>query len=439
MAERAPASTTWSRWSTATGSRPTCRTEELIPLEPLAAKFEAFGWSCRHVDGHAFAALDDAFAGLPARRGRPTAIVAHTVRGRGVPSLEARADRWFADFTADGSRGAAPASSTAAAADGARDRRDWWCDDGSDAAATHLRGDAPRRSPRQRERRGRHDRREPRPHPQPARRPRARASSTSASASRPWWARPRAWPCAAGRPVVHALATFLTLRAFEFIRTDVGHPGLPVKLVGYVPGFLSEANGPTHQALEDVALMRGIPGMQVFCPADDDELAAALPAILADRAPCYVRYNASPPAVAHREPFVLGRAEVLSAGRRASPSSPTASCSARRRRAARAPGGARGARAPREPAHARRRSTRSPSCSRRPRDRAARHPRGPLPDGRALLDRRPSSWCAHRLRPARAAHRPRGALVQARAPRRRARARGLHRRRRSPSGSSTPC
>ena len=73
-------------------------------------------------------------------------------------------------------------------------------------------------------------------------------------------------------PVVHALATFLTLRAFEFIRTDVGIAGLPVKLVGDVPGFLSEANGPTHQAIEDVALMRGIPGMQVVCPADEEEL-----------------------------------------------------------------------------------------------------------------------------------------------------------------------
>src|SRR5262249_8920508 len=56
-------------------------------------------------------------------------------------------------------------------------------------------------------------------------------------------------------PVVHALASFLTMRAFEFIRTDVGIAGLPVKLVGAFAGFLSEANGPTHQALEDLALM----------------------------------------------------------------------------------------------------------------------------------------------------------------------------------------
>ena len=53
-----------------------------------------------------------------------------------------------------------------------------------------------------------------------------------------------------GRTVVcHALATFLTLRAFEFIRTDVGIGNLPVKLVGFVPGFLSDGNGATHQAI----------------------------------------------------------------------------------------------------------------------------------------------------------------------------------------------
>ena len=56
-----------------------------------------------------------------------------------------------------------------------------------------------------------------------------------------------------GRHVVaHALAAFLTLRSFEFIRTDLGIGNLPVKLVGAVPGFLSDGNGPTHQAIEDI-------------------------------------------------------------------------------------------------------------------------------------------------------------------------------------------
>jgi glutamate-1-semialdehyde 2,1-aminomutase len=98
------------------------------------------------------------------------------------------------------------------------------------------------------------------------------------------------------KPIVHALAAFLTMRAYEFIRTDIGIARLPVKLVGGVPGLLSEANGPTHQAIEDIAIMRGIPGMKVFCPLDDRDLAAALPALLADPAPCYIRYPAAAPA-----------------------------------------------------------------------------------------------------------------------------------------------
>ncbi len=75
------------------------RTEELIPLEPLAAKLEAFGAAVANVDGHDFGALDQAFARLPRAAGRPTAVIARTVRGRGCPSIEARADRWFANFT----------------------------------------------------------------------------------------------------------------------------------------------------------------------------------------------------------------------------------------------------------------------------------------------------------------------------------------------------
>ncbi len=115
-------------------------------------------------------------------------------------------------------------------------------------------------------------------------------------------------------PVIHALATFLTMRAFEFIRTDVGIGNLPVKIVGGVPGFLSDANGPTHQAIEDIALMRGIPHMQVFCPADEEELVAGIDVIVRSPAPTYVRYNASKPAVKHADGFKIGKAETLSNG-----------------------------------------------------------------------------------------------------------------------------
>ncbi|HEV8551656.1 MAG TPA: transketolase [Polyangiaceae bacterium] len=74
------------------------RTEELVPLEPLAAKFEAFGASVVRVDGHAFPALDGAFERLPLSPGRPSVVIADTVRGRGCPSIERRADRWFVNL-----------------------------------------------------------------------------------------------------------------------------------------------------------------------------------------------------------------------------------------------------------------------------------------------------------------------------------------------------
>ncbi|MCC3153180.1 transketolase C-terminal domain-containing protein [Hymenobacter sp. BT770] len=114
-------------------------------------------------------------------------------------------------------------------------------------------------------------------------------------------------------PVVHALATFLTLRAFEFVRTDVGIAGLPVKLSGFVPGFLSDGNGPTHQAIEDVSLMRGIPGMTVFAPADEADMLAMLPAIWASPAPAYVRINTRPATYEHA-PFEMGKAEIVAEG-----------------------------------------------------------------------------------------------------------------------------
>ncbi|MCX8116430.1 MAG: transketolase [Desulfobacterota bacterium] len=114
-------------------------------------------------------------------------------------------------------------------------------------------------------------------------------------------------------PIAHGLASFLTLRAYEFIRTDVGLANLPVKLVGGIPGFLSEANGPTHQALEDVGLMRTIPNLIVFCPGDEEDMRLGLQVLLFHPSPCYVRFNPNRPVLDHT-PFELGKAEVIAEG-----------------------------------------------------------------------------------------------------------------------------
>jgi transketolase len=116
-------------------------------------------------------------------------------------------------------------------------------------------------------------------------------------------------------PLVHALSTFLTMRAFEFVRTDVGIGKLPVKLVGFVPGFLSEANGPTHQAIEDISIMRGIPDMNIFCPADEEDLLIGLEKVVDSPYPTYIRYNNLPASVKHDPDFEIGKAEIISEGK----------------------------------------------------------------------------------------------------------------------------
>ncbi len=76
-------------------------TEDLIPLEPLEEKFHAFGWAAVRMDGHDFDSIERGLARIPIARGRPSAIIADTVRGQGLPSLTARADRWFCNFTSE--------------------------------------------------------------------------------------------------------------------------------------------------------------------------------------------------------------------------------------------------------------------------------------------------------------------------------------------------
>lgn len=115
-------------------------------------------------------------------------------------------------------------------------------------------------------------------------------------------------------PVIHALATFLTMRAFEFIRTDVGIGNLNVKIVGGFPGFLSDGNGATHQSIEDVSLMRGIPNINVWCPADEEDMLLGLETVLKDDRAFYIRYNNSKPAISHNKNFEIGKAEVISEG-----------------------------------------------------------------------------------------------------------------------------
>lgn len=74
-------------------------TEKLIKLEPLNNKFRSFGWEVRKTDGNNFEKIHNTFSLLPKNILKPIVVIADTVRGKGIPSIESRADKWFAQLT----------------------------------------------------------------------------------------------------------------------------------------------------------------------------------------------------------------------------------------------------------------------------------------------------------------------------------------------------
>lgn len=63
-------------------------TAEVCNTDPIDQKFESFGWAVRHVDGHDFAALKETFAALPFEAGKPSLVIAHTTKGKGISYME---------------------------------------------------------------------------------------------------------------------------------------------------------------------------------------------------------------------------------------------------------------------------------------------------------------------------------------------------------------
>lgn len=90
-------------------------------------------------------------------------------------------------------------------------------------------------------------------------------------------------------PFAYSIATFATLRPFEFIRNGPVLHQLPVRIVGVGGGFEYGHAGPTHHALEDFALTRSQPGLTVIAPADHQQAAAALRATWDLPGPVYYR------------------------------------------------------------------------------------------------------------------------------------------------------
>ncbi len=117
-------------------------------------------------------------------------------------------------------------------------------------------------------------------------------------------------------PFASTFAIFATGRAWEQVRSSVAYPNLPVRIVATHAGLTVGADGASHQALEDIALMRVIPGMKVVVPADGPETERVIRAVVDLDGPVYVRLGrAEVPALSGDEgEFALGRARVLRPG-----------------------------------------------------------------------------------------------------------------------------
>lgn len=114
-------------------------------------------------------------------------------------------------------------------------------------------------------------------------------------------------------PFIMSYATFSPGRSNEQVRTTIALNDVPVKIVGCHAGLSVGPDGATHQALEDIALMRVLPNMTVIVPADAEEAYKATLAIAKSAKPAYLRLgrDKAPVFTTKETPFEIGKAQIL--------------------------------------------------------------------------------------------------------------------------------
>jgi transketolase len=113
-------------------------------------------------------------------------------------------------------------------------------------------------------------------------------------------------------PYVNTIATFITRRCFEQVAVDLCLHALPVRLIGNGGGLVYAPLGPTHVAMEDIAIMRALPGMTIVCPTDAPEMNRFMECTLDWPHPIYIRLGKGGDPVTSRpeEGFEIGKAIV---------------------------------------------------------------------------------------------------------------------------------
>lgn len=117
-------------------------------------------------------------------------------------------------------------------------------------------------------------------------------------------------------PYVNTIATFLTRRCYEQVAMDVCHSNLPLRLIGNGGGLVYAPLGPTHEAIEDIAIMRALPNMTIVAPADAEEMRQFMKVSVDHPGPIYIRLaKGYDPVVTDPDaPFEIGKAVTMRQG-----------------------------------------------------------------------------------------------------------------------------
>jgi transketolase len=118
-------------------------------------------------------------------------------------------------------------------------------------------------------------------------------------------------------PFTHTFTPFATRRVFDQVTLSVAYAKLNVKMCGSDPGIMAQLNGGTHMSLEDVGLMRNLPGMTIVEPVDGVQLAALFPQIIDHKGPVYIRLlrQEFDPIFDDNQTFTLGKATQILEGK----------------------------------------------------------------------------------------------------------------------------
>ena len=315
---------------------------EVMPIEPLVDKWRAFNWQVLEIDGHDVAAILGAIEAAQGTLGRPTVIIAHTVKGKGVSYMEGECD-WHGRAPDDeqysqamaelGADAGELASGLASARKGSPDHAVQQATVESLVPSSGIQALTPGRAG-----------------PAPTRDAYgevlvelgeeipnlvvleadiAKSTRTCHFAARfPerffqfGVAEADMMAAAAGLattgqiPFASTYAVFGSMRACEQARTFIAYPELNVKIAVSHGGITPANDGVTHQATEDLGIMRTIPGMTVVMPADAYATKALVRAAAAHTGPVYLRFtrDAVPVIYGPDETFEIGKGKVLRQG-----------------------------------------------------------------------------------------------------------------------------